>query len=72
MDRELARQLVHFVNDPYTNEAYLEYVSYRVGLLKNQLTNAKNMEEVRELQGRISELKRFETLREEVLSKKDG
>lgn len=72
MDRELARKLVHFVNDPYTNEAYLEYVSYRVGLLKNQLINAKNMEEVRELQGRISELKRFETLREEVLSKKDG
>jgi len=71
MHRELARTLVHFVNDPYTNEAYLAYASDRVEFLKNQLVSARSLEEVKELQGRINELRRFETLRDEVLQHKD-
>lgn len=71
MNKELAKSLVHFVNDPYTNEAYLAYASDRIEFLKNQLVSARDYEEVKELQGRINELKRFETLRDEVLQFKD-
>lgn len=71
MERELARKLVHFVNDPYTREAYEEYASFRISVLKDQFVNTRTFEEVCALQGAIRELSRFISLREEVLSKKD-
>lgn len=72
MDKKLASKLVYFVNDPVTQEAYLAYVSYRIEHLKDQLCSTRDTDEIRYLQGAIKELKRFETLRDEVLSKKDA
>jgi hypothetical protein len=71
MDRLLANQLVFFVNDPATREAYEMYVSYRIDYLKEQLCTTRDADEIKALQGAIKELRRFLTLRDEVLSKKD-
>jgi hypothetical protein len=45
----------------------MQYAEARIPSLHNALEQAQNIEAVRALQGRISELRRFKTLREEVL-----
>jgi hypothetical protein len=44
-----------------------EYVGNRIDILRGQLETAKDMDRVRQIQGSIQELKRFKTLREEVM-----
>lgn len=44
-----------------------EYVENRIDILRGQLETAKDMDRVRQIQGSIQELKRFKTLREEVM-----
>lgn len=72
MNKELAKSLLYFVNDVATSEAYLKYASFRIDFLKEQLTSARDFEEIKGLQGAIRELRRFETLRDEVLQFKDN
>jgi hypothetical protein len=67
MDKDLYRSLLPLVNDKTSMELLMQYAEARIPSLHNALEQAQNIEAVRALQGRISELRRFKTLREEVL-----
>ncbi len=54
------------VNDPNVVKHLDIYAQDRIGILRNALETETRMEEVRVLQGRIAELRRFSTLRDEV------
>lgn len=71
MDRELARKLLLLVNNLEVASALQEYVDSRLALLRGQLETAKEHSLILEIQGKIAELKRFSTLRDEVLQHKD-
>jgi hypothetical protein len=45
----------------------MQYAEARIPSLHNALEQAQTIEAVRAMQGRIAELRRFKTLREEVL-----
>ena len=55
------------VNDKPHMDLLHEYVDNRIDILRGQLETAKDMDRVRQIQGSIQELKRFKTLREEVM-----
>lgn len=67
MDKEFYRALLPLVNDKQAMEILEGYAVDRIRALHNALEQAQSLEAVRSLQGRISELRRFKTLREEVL-----
>ncbi len=72
MDKKNAEKLIWFVNEPEVKEAVEFYVAYRVSLLREALDTCKDFNKILEIQGAIQELKRFETLQDEVLlHKKD-
>jgi hypothetical protein len=67
MNKQLAIDLIPLVNS-IDNRASLEaYVGYRISDLLRQLETARDMEQVRAIQGAVTELRRFSTLRDEVL-----
>lgn len=67
-----AERLLWFVNDPDCRAGYEFYVDNRVSLLRERLETCKDHNTILEIQGAIQELKRFLTLRDEVLvHKKD-
>jgi len=43
-----------------------EYVSKRIEILREQLETSLDVDQMRQIQGSIKELKRFKTLRDEV------
>lgn len=55
------------VNDKTSLSLLQQYAEARADSLRSQLETAKDIERVRELQGAILELRRFKTLREEVI-----
>jgi hypothetical protein len=67
MDKEFYRALLPLVNDKQAMEILEGYAVSRIRALHNALEQAQSLEAVRSLQGRISELRRFKTLREEVM-----
>ena len=72
MDKKNAEKLIWFVNELEVQEAVEFYVAYRVQLLREHLDTCKDLNKILEIQGAIQELKRFGTLRDEVLlHKKD-
>lgn len=68
MDREIARDLLKFVNDVEFQEAVKKYYYGRLAQLHKDLEQA-DLSTVACIQGQIKELKRLMTLREEVLDK---
>lgn len=67
MKRETAKRLVKTVNDPYVMEDLLAYVEDRIETLREWLDTEKVPQKIYEHQGAIAELKKFRTLRDEVL-----
>jgi hypothetical protein len=67
MSREFFRSLLLLVNDKDSLSLVQRYAESRTDSLRTQLETAKDIDRVKELQGAISELRRFRTLREEVI-----
>lgn len=74
MDNKQALKILPLVNDTVTYPSLLEYIEYRISLLKDILSTTESEIEVRKIQGQIKELTRFRTLRDEILvaGKSDG
>lgn len=71
MNKKDANGLISIVNNKVVLDSILEYIDLRVGILKDSLVFARDMEAVHRAQGAIEELKRFKTLRDEVLNAKE-
>ena len=56
------------VNQKDTFEMLQSYADARIDILRDQLEITKDIGAVREIQGMIGELKRFKTLREQVIN----
>lgn len=69
MDKQTARQLLFFVNDPKNYGDFQTVLAQRIGFLKEQLTVASTHEQMLKYQGAISELKVLQSLKEEVQQK---
>jgi len=67
MEKDLYRSLLPLVNDKTSMELLIQYAEARIPPLHTALEQAQTIETVRNMQGRIAELRRFKTLREEVL-----
>jgi hypothetical protein len=67
MNRELAREILPLVNDHDFYAMVKSYADYRIKELKDQFLGVYKMDDVARIQGAIMELKRFATLRDEVL-----
>ncbi len=68
MDRAVAEALLPVVNDTYDLKALQEYALYRIEKVHLKLLErSTNMEEILRIQGAIAELRRFASLRDEVV-----
>ena len=67
MDKEFYRAMLPFVNDKKQMDLLLEYTLGKISLLHNQLETSKEQNRISEIQGAIAELRRFRTLRDEVI-----
>lgn len=67
MDRDLARSLLILVNDQGHMERLQSYLAHRVEQHRNNLEKQKDRDRILEIQGAIAELRRFATLRDEVI-----
>jgi len=67
MDKEFYRAMLMLVNDKKQMDLLLEYTSGKISLLRTQLETTKEHSRILEMQGAIAELRRFKTLRDEVI-----
>tara|TARA_B110000037_G_scaffold51278_1_gene63001 strand:+ start:1218 stop:1436 length:219 start_codon:yes stop_codon:yes gene_type:complete len=67
MDKQFFINLLPLVNDQHQFQALKEYADGRVASLLQQLSTERDVDSVVKLQGAIAELRRFSTLREEVI-----
>jgi len=67
MDQKQYRQLLPLVNDKDQMDRLNDYVTARIDQHRDNLEGQKDHHRILEIQGAISELKRFRTLRDEVL-----
>jgi hypothetical protein len=67
MDKLFYRSLLMLVNDKDQMERLEEYVAERIRHHRDNLEKQKDMNRILEAQGAILELKRFKTLRDEVI-----
>lgn len=72
MNKEQARDLLKFVNDPWVLEDLKKYMEVRIAYLHKKMELADTVEEVRQIQGAIKELRRIEHLRDEVRQLAEG
>lgn len=68
MDKKFSRALLPLVNDPDTYSLLQEYVEYRIDICRDSLEKITDVEEIRRTQGRISELRRLQHLKDEIQS----
>jgi len=66
MEEHLCKSLLPLVNDPNLYPKLQEYVSARIAVLIKFLENTKDHTTILEIQGSIAELRRFQTLQEQV------
>lgn len=71
MKKEQANQLYLFVNDKPTMEALRFYIDLRIDALKEILTRAETIDDIRRTQGAIDELRRMKNIRDEVNNPRD-
>lgn len=67
MDKKFYRSLLVLVNNKDVMDLIKMYIEARIFILRDQLETTKSHERILEIQGSISELRRFETLRDEVI-----
>jgi hypothetical protein len=67
MDKSVYRSLLMLVNDKDQMERLDTYVEGRIHHHRNNLEKQKDIHRILEAQGAILELKRFKTLRDEVI-----
>ena len=66
MDVKAAKALLPLVNQPDQYDRLQAYVAGRIASLTEQVLVERNVDRIREIQGAVRELKRFQTLREET------
>lgn len=66
MNKEQARDLLKFVNDPWVNEDLKTYAKIRIDDLRKVLEVEEDIDKIRLIQGSIKELKRLFTLQDQV------
>ena len=67
MDNEFFISLLPLVNDKLQFQSVQDYANGRIDILLRQLSTERDMNNVVKIQGAIAELRRFDTLREEVI-----
>lgn len=67
MDKAQYRKLLLLVNDRDQMNLLQEYVASRVEGFRDLLEKQKDPQRILEIQGAITELRRFKTLRDEVI-----
>jgi len=67
IDQKFYRSLLHLVNDKEMMDRLQSYCDERIDTLRGHLETTKEIENIRHIQGSIAELRRFKTLRDEVL-----
>jgi|TARA_R110000803_G_scaffold74810_2_gene138894 glutaredoxin-related protein len=67
MDKQFYRSLLLLVNTKDHMDLLHKYVSARIDHFHQQLESTKDHQRVLEIQGSIAELRRFKTLRDEVI-----
>jgi hypothetical protein len=67
MDKKFYKAMLSFVNDKKQMDLLLEYTLGKIAMLHGQLETTKDHNRVLEIQGAIAELRRFRTLRDEVI-----
>jgi hypothetical protein len=67
MDRDLARFVLLLVNDFEQYKRLQQIVDHRIELLRNSLETSKDPDRIREIQGAIAEMRRWQHLREQVI-----
>jgi hypothetical protein len=67
MDRDLARFVLLLVNDFEQYKRLQQIVDHRIEMLRNSLETSKDPDRIREIQGAIAEMRRWQHLREQVI-----
>jgi hypothetical protein len=67
MDKQFYRSILLMVNQKDTFGMLQSYAEARIEILREQLEITKDIGAIREIQGMIGELKRFKTLRDQVV-----
>ena len=67
MDKQFYRSLLILVNNKDHMDLLHKYASARIDQFHLQLENTKEHQRVLEIQGSIAELRRFKTLRDEII-----
>jgi len=67
MDKDTSRALLPLVNDKDTMERLQVYLDYRINRYRDLLEVQKDFDRIKEIQGAMAELRRFKTLRDEVI-----
>lgn len=67
IDQKFYRSLLPLVNDKDMMDRLQSYCDERIENLRGHLETTKDIESIRHIQGSITELRRFKTLRDEVL-----
>ena len=67
MDKEFYRAMLMLVNDKKQMELLNEYTLKKIATIHRQMETTREHNRILEMQGAISELRRFRTLRDEVI-----
>ena len=67
MDQKNYRQLLPLVNDKDQMDRLQTYVGHRIETMRDQLEKISDVDQIKAMQGAIRELRRFHTLRDEVI-----
>lgn len=65
--KQFYRSLLLLINNEDQMDRLQSYADHRINTLRNQLEKQKDRDRVLETQGAIAELRRFSTLRDEVI-----
>lgn len=71
MQKKDGERFLPLVNDLESYKSLQSYAEYRITLLQKSLETLVEINDILRIQGQIKELRRFETLKEEVLKSKD-
>jgi len=66
MDQQFYRHILPLVNDPNAYSLLQDYIAARIELYRDSLEKLGSYDEIQKTQGRISELRRLQHLKEEV------
>ena len=67
MDKQFYRSLLPLVNDKDQHQTLKDYADRRIKTMNSLLETTKDHNRILEIQGAIAELRRFHTLRDEVI-----